>query len=114
MFKSKDFEESTALLAALALAKILVNRTRVKVVHGEEFVVPGTLGDALHLPEISHRLESRSAKSRGRGLDEFCELWDTLSRPTRSEVLDAIGWYEPNALDWEDKRSNFKPDISPD
>ena len=36
-------------------------------------------------------------------------LWDTLSEPTRATVLEAINWYDPKELSWDDKRSNRRP-----
>lgn len=114
MLASKDLDIKIARRAAHALDVILARRTRVKVVLGEERVVPGTLGEAIKLPAIIARLDSRSSTSRSRGLEDFRQLWDTLSVQTTREVLKEIGWYEPAELDWEDPRSNRRPDLSED
>ncbi len=114
MLTGQDFDIAKAQKAAVALEVILERRTRVKVILGEERVVPGTLGKAIKLPSIIARLESRSSNVRNRGLLEFRQLWDTLSAQTTREVLDAIGWYDPAKLDWEDPRSNRRPDLSDD
>ncbi len=114
MLNSQEFDIRTAQKAAVALAAILERRTRVKVILGEERVVPGTLGKVIRLPSIIARLESRVSTTRARGLEDFRQLWDTLSVQTTREVLNAIGWYEPHELDWEDPRSNRRPDLSED
>ena len=105
------FDVALALKVANALKVILENRTRVKVILGEERVVPGTLGEVIRLPTIMTRLESRSRLARDDALLEFQMLWSTLSEKTTAEVLDAIGWYDPNDLDWEDPRSNRHPNL---
>ena len=114
VFKSKNFQVESALLAALALSQILARRIHRKMIFGEERLIAGTLGEAVKLPSITHRLEHRSSKQRDQGLEDFKLLWDTLSLATCQSVLDAIGWYKPQDLDWEDKRSNRRPDISED
>ncbi len=114
MFKSEDFTAKTALTAARALAGTLARRTHIRVIYGEEQRVSGSLGQAVNLPGITYRLESRSTKQRERGLAEFRALWDTLSAPTCNSVLDQMGWYDPNELQWEDQRSNRRPDFSED
>ena len=114
MLKSQEFDTSTALKAALALRKTLAQRTHVKLVRGEERVVAGTLGEAVKLPAIISQLESRSSPKRASGLEDFRTLWETLSPQTCKKVLNAIGWYDPRALDWEDPRSNRRPDLSSD
>jgi hypothetical protein len=114
IFPSEEFDVKSALSAAVALKKVLVQRTYKKVVNGEERLFAGTLGEAVHVPEITARLESRSSKQRERGLEEFRALWDTLATRTRNSVLDAIGWYDPRELLWDDKRSNRRPGIAED
>ena len=114
MFKSEDFDTRTALKAALALRETLAQRTHVKRVAGEERVVPGTLGEAVKLPVIISYLASRSSRRRDSGLEDFQALWNTLSSQTCNRVLLAIGWYEPKELDWDDPRSNRRPDLSGD
>lgn len=106
---SEEFTVETALEAAAALHRVLAARTHRRKVMGQEVLVPGQLGEALHLPQIMRRLQARQARQRDRGLDDFHELWPTLSPATRDKVLGAIGWYDPKALDWEDKRSNRRP-----
>lgn len=100
----------TALEAVLALERVLASRTHRKKIMGQEVLVPGQLGQALHLPLLSRRLQSKQKRQREQGLEDFLVLWDTLSNPTRRRVMDALGWYDPNSLDWEDKRSNRRPD----
>ena len=114
MLSSEEFNIKTALAAAEALEVILARRTHIRVILGEERRVSGSLGKAVNLPEIRKRLESRSSKLRDQGLGEFRALWDTLSLATCNSVLEAIGWYDPGDLQWDDKRSNRRPDISED
>lgn len=76
--------------------------------------MPGQLGEALHLPRIIRLLQGKQLRQRERGLEEFHELWPTLSPTTREKVLDRIGWYDPKSLNWEDKRSNRRPIADPD
>ncbi|MGM0769695.1 MAG: hypothetical protein ACQEV6_16880 [Pseudomonadota bacterium] len=105
----EEFSTDTALDAAGALNQVLAARTHRRKVMGQEVWVPGQLGEALHLPRIMRRLQSKQQKQRELGLEEFQELWPTLSPATREKVLDRIGWYNPKELDWEDKRSNRRP-----
>jgi Ser/Thr protein kinase RdoA (MazF antagonist) len=105
----QEFSIETALDAAGALHRVLAARTHRRKVMGQEVWVPGQLGEALHLPRIMRRLQSKQQKQREQGLDEFHELWPTLSPATREKVLHRIGWYNPKELDWEDKRSNRRP-----
>jgi hypothetical protein len=113
-FPGDKFDTKTALSAATALKQILVRRKYRKVVNGEEMLFPGTLGEVVRLPAITARLENRSSKQRERGLEEFRALWGTLATNTRQSVQDAIGWYDPVEMQWDDKRSNRRPDISED
>lgn len=106
---NEEFDVGTALDAAIALHRVLAARTHRRKVMGQEVLVPGQLGEALHLPRIIRRLQGKQQRQRERGLEEFQELWPTLSPATREKVLDRIGWYDPKALDWEDKRSNRRP-----
>ncbi|AZT82955.1 hypothetical protein EHN06_05035 [Marinobacter sp. NP-4(2019)] len=105
----EEFTTETALDAATALHKVLAARTHRKKVMGQDVWVPGQLGEALQLPRIIRRLQSKQQKQRDQGLDEFQELWPTLSPATRKKVLDRIGWYNPKELNWDDKRSNRRP-----
>lgn len=114
MFNSKKFDIETARSAAEALEITLARRTHKKVIFGEERRVSGTLGKAVNLPGIRKRLESRITKQRDRGLVDFQALWDSLSFATCNSVLKAIGWYNPDELAWDDKRSNRRPDLSED
>lgn len=104
--QSEDFTVSTALDAARVLEKVLAARVHRKKILGHEILVPGQLGHALKLPTMIAQLSGKTAKRREKGLLSFQELWDTLSHPTKAEVLHQIGWYDPDELDWEDKRSN--------
>lgn len=114
MLNSELFTTSTGLSAAIALKKIFARRTHVVLVLGEERRIPGTLGNAVNLPSITRRLEHRSAKQREQALEEFKALWNTLSAVTRNSVSEVIGWYEPEELTWDDKRSNRRPDLPED
>lgn len=105
----ETFTTETALNAAAELRRVLAARTHRRKVLGQEVLVPGQLGEALQLPRITHRLQSKQQRLRDQGLDDFQELWPTLSAATRDKVLSAIGWYDPKDLNWEDKRSNRKP-----
>lgn len=104
-----EFDEETALEAALALQQVLQQRTHQRKYLGQVYTVPGKLGEALNLPTILSRLGSKVARRRQAGLDEFEELWATLSPTTQSKVLEAIEWYDPEELSWDDKRSNRRP-----
>lgn len=108
------FTTETALSAAVELRQVLAARTHRRKVLGQEVLVPGQLGEALQLPQIITRLQSKQQRLRDRGRDDFQELWPTLSAATRDKVLEAIGWYNPKELAWDDKRSNRRPGIDPD
>lgn len=110
----ETFTIETALDAATELRKVLAARTHRRKVMGQEVMVPGQLGEALQLPRIINRLQSKQMKQRELGLEDFQELWPTLSPQTRERVLGAIGWYDPKELDWDDKRSNRRPLVDPD
>lgn len=107
------FTTETALDAAAELRRVLAARTHRRKVLGQEVLVPGQLGEALQLPRITNRLQSKQQRLRDQGLDDFQELWPTLSVATREKVLSAIGWYDPKDLNWEDKRSNRRPSGDP-
>ncbi|MFL1404106.1 hypothetical protein ACJO2E_02015 [Marinobacter sp. M1N3S26] len=103
------FNEETALQAAETLAGVLARRTHRRKVMGQEVLVPGQLGDALRLPQLINRLQSRQQRQRDRAVEEFETLWDTLSNLTRHQVCRELDWYDPRELSWEDKRSNRRP-----
>lgn len=103
------FTEDTALDAVVELQRVLAARTHRRMVLGREVTVPGQLGAALNLPRTVNRLKSRQARLREQGLEDFQQLWVTLSIQTREKVLLGIGWYKPQELSWEDKRSNRHP-----
>src|SRR3990167_2730432 len=109
MIDSDEFNEETALAAALALQQVLARRTHRRKYLGQMYTVPGKLGDALKLPGIVAKLQSKVVSRRHKGLADFQFLWDTLSVPTRETVLQEINWYDPKALSWDDVRSNRKP-----
>lgn len=104
-----EFDEETALAAAQALQGVLEQRTHRRKYLGQVYTVPGKLGEALNLPTIIARLNSKVARRREQGLEGFEELWVTLSRATREKVLQDIDWYDPKQLNWDDKRSNRRP-----
>lgn len=106
---SKQLTLERAQEAAAALDSILRRRTHPRKVLGQTLMVPGKLGDALRLPQIRSALASKMAHRREAGLQQFRDLWPTLSQHTRSTVLEQLGWYEAESLDWEDKRSNRRP-----
>ncbi|AOY88726.1 hypothetical protein BKP64_11385 [Marinobacter salinus] len=114
LLELETFTTETALEAAIELRRVLAARTHRRKVMGQDVLVPGQLGEALHLPKIINRLQSKQQRQRDQGLDDFQELWPTLSPRTREKVLNAIGWYNPKELDWEDKRSNRRPLVDPD
>ena len=109
---SEEFNLDSARLAAEALQEVFAARTHKKKYLGKIYTVPGKLGDAVKLPAIIAKLNSRVSQRQIMGLDDFQFLWDTLSETTRQTVLEKIGWYEPTELDWEDKRSNRRPKIT--
>lgn len=109
---SEEFNLESARRAAEALQAVLAARTHRKKYLGKMYTVPGRLGEALKLPTIIRKLNSRVVSRQESGLDEFQFLWDTLSEPTRQSVLELIGWYEPTDLDWDDPRSNRKPKLT--
>lgn len=104
-----DFTADTALEAAISLTRVLAARRHRRKVMGQEVLVPGQLGEALHLPKIIRRLQSKQARQRDLGLEDFQSLWPTLSDSTRDKVLRTLGWYDPKDLEWDDKRSNRRP-----
>ncbi|EBA01207.1 hypothetical protein MELB17_19179 [Marinobacter sp. ELB17] len=104
------FTEDTALDAAVKLQRVLAARTHRRTLLGQEVTVPGQLGAALNLPRTVSRLQSRQARLREQGLEDFQQLWVTLSIQTRDKVLRAMGWYRPQELSWDDKRSNRHPE----
>lgn len=106
-----DFDIDTAYEAVKALQQVLARRTHRRRYLGQEVVVPGQLGSALRLPFIAEQLQGKTAPRRERGLEAFQCLWPTLSPDTQNQVLDLIGWYEPEQLSWEDKRSNRRPTL---
>ncbi len=112
MIDSDDFNEESALAAALALEKVLARRTHRRKYLGQMYTVPGRLGEALKLPGIVAKLQSKVNSRRRKGLDEFRFLWDTLSVPTREAVQQDIHWYDPKDLSWDDVRSNRKPVVA--
>ena len=114
LLELETFTIETALDAATELRKVLAARTHRRKVMGQEVMVPGQLGEALQLPRIINRLQSKQMKQRELGLEDFQELWPTLSPQTRERVLGAIGWCDPKELDWDDKRSNRRPLVDPD
>lgn len=108
---SDDFNQPVALKAATELDKVLRARRHRKVHLGEEVWVQGKLSDALGLPKIIRQLSSKVAQRREQGLLAFQELWPTLSDSSRKKVEKAIGWYEAEELDWDDKRSNRRANL---
>ena len=114
LLELETFTIETALDAATELRKVLAARTHRRKVMGQEVMVPGQLGEALQLPRIINRLQSKQMKQRELGLEDFQELWPTLSPQTRERVLGAIGWDDLKELDWDDKRSNRRPLVDPD
>ena len=114
LLELESFSIETALDAATELRRVLAARTHRRKVMGQEVLVPGQLGEALQLPRIISRLQSKQQRQRDQGLDDFQELRPTLSPMTREKVLDALGWYDPKELNWDDKRSNRRPLVDPD
>lgn len=104
-----EFDIETAHAAVKALQQVLARRTHRRKYLGQEVVIPGQLGSALRLPAITEQLKSKTAPRRERGLEAFQCLWPTLSPITQEQVLELIGWYEPEKLSWDDKRSNRRP-----
>lgn len=109
---SDDFNLETAKQAADALEAVFAARTHKRKHLGQIITVPGKLGEAVKLPSIIAKLNSRVGKRQESGLEDFQFLWDTLSESTRQAVLEAIGWYQPDELEWDDKRSNMKPKLT--
>jgi len=107
---SEDFDNETAHQAAQALEKVLASRRHRKTVLGQPVMVPGQLGFALKLPQMIRGLESRSHSRRQDALERFQALWETLSDSSREQVREALGWYDPRELDWDDRRSNRRPE----
>jgi hypothetical protein len=105
----EDFDDETALMAAQALQTVLSRRTHRKKVLGEECIVPGQLGEALGLPRLCKQLKSRRHRVRQDAVERFDAIWSSLSESSRRKVRQALGWYDPRELDWEDPRSNRRP-----
>lgn len=96
-------------MAAQALQTVLSRRTHRKKVLGEERIVPGQLGEALGLPALCKQLNSRRPATRQEAVERFDAIWSSLSERSRRKVREALGWYDPRELDWEDPRSNRRP-----
>jgi hypothetical protein len=109
---SEDFNTETALAAAVSLNAVFASRTHRRKYLGQEFMMPGQLGEALGLPRIITSLQSKSIRRRKQGLEHFQSLWSTISDHSKQRVLENIGWYDPEQLDWEDRRSNRRPTLS--
>ena len=107
--QAEDFTEETALAAAQELRAVLAQRTHQKKVMGQIVTVSGQLGSALKLDQIINQLNGKTRTRKANGLVAFIELWETLSERTRNQVLKRVGWYNPEELDWDDKRSNRLP-----
>lgn len=107
--ESEDFDVELALLTARSLQVVFARRTHRRKFMGQVYVVPGRLGEALRLPSIVERLQSKSTKRRQSGLADFQNLWATLSETTRQQALRDVGWYDPEELPWDDQRSNRRP-----
>lgn len=114
MSEPDEFDESSALLVAESLRKVLKRRTHKKKYLGQLYELPGRLDEALNLPKIQAKLTSKVAKRRQQGAAELNELWITLSAATQAQVYEDLEWYDPKSLDWEDKRSNRQPKIGSD
>ena len=67
LLELETFTVETALDAATELRKVLAARTHRRKVMGQEVVVPGQLGEALQLPRIINRLQSKQQKQRSNG-----------------------------------------------
>ena len=80
------FDVVLALKVANALKVILENRTRVKVILGEERVVPGTLGEVIRFTHYYDAVREPIRLARDDALLEFQTLWSTLSEKTTAEV----------------------------
>ncbi|MDX1589395.1 MAG: hypothetical protein R3296_10700 [Oleiphilaceae bacterium] len=106
-----DFNQDSARHAARVLARVLSRRQHRKTILGQTVMVPGQLGEALRLPGIIHALESRSGPRREAAVERFQAIWESLSEPTREQVREELGWYDPREMDWEDPRSNRRPDL---
>lgn len=104
-----EFDQETALAAAQALEQVLQQRTHQRKYLGQLYTVPGSLGKALNLPKITTMLKSKVMARRDAGVEQFEELWYTLSEDTKDKVLQELGWYDPKELGWDDKRSNRRP-----
>ena len=55
----ETFTVESALEAATELRRVLAARTHRRKVLGQEVIVPGQLGEALQLPRIINRLQSK-------------------------------------------------------
>lgn len=106
-----DFNQDSALQAARMLARVLAQRQHRKTILGQTVLVPGQLGEALRLPSMIHALESRSGPRREAAVERFQAVWLSLSESSRAQVRELLGWYDPREMDWDDPRSNRRPDL---
>ena len=60
--EADNFTVESALEAALELQKVLAARTHRRKVMGQEVLVPGQLGEALHLPRTISRLRGKQQR----------------------------------------------------
>ncbi len=111
---SDDFDLERAMQAIIALEIVLQRRTHKVKYLGQEYLMPGTLGEALKLQKIMVQLQSPMLFKQKQGLELFQAIWNTLSATTCCAVLQEIGWYDPKALEWDDYRSNRQPSLKND
>ncbi len=95
-----------------ALIHVLNQRKHVRVIMGKEVLVEGSLSKALKLPELLKQINSVHRAKQDKAILQFIEIWPTLSETTRELSINALGWYEPNDLEWDDPRSNKKTRLS--
>jgi len=105
---------NSSLQLCSALQDVLDARVHQRLILGEPVLVKGSLSKALGLPEIQKHLSGKIQKKQDLAKQRLMEIWPTLSETTKEQTLDILGWYEPDALSWDDPRSNRKPLLNPD
>lgn len=107
-----DFSLEAQIELLDGIEQVLDNRMHKRKVMGEDVLVKGSLSKALRIPEIRRKLASRNSTRQHKGTLALAELWATLSPVTQQSVLALISWYDPSTLEWDDPRSNRRPQSS--
>jgi hypothetical protein len=102
-------DQCIALIAKLE--QVLDARQHKRIHLGEEITVSGSLSKALKLSELQRKLQRYKNTDYASYKDQLEKIWLSLSNDTRQHVLELLHWYDYHDLDWDDPRSNRKPNL---